>query len=285
MDRIGSWIFTALLVIVLSVSFSPFANGQDLNLSRDRATMADCCWQTLFKITSAVSHSCLVSKQRTILVLLLSLSTLAVADNVTNCSESVNVLSQCQVELELCLANNTNLLSEIVEYTRPVPGIDPFSVYVYTLAGAWVSLAGVIITLICDPYSSWYFTKKSQDHSDAKLIETEQRLKEKMTILEDAIVDEIRRNRDDNKQDILARYRTLLATMLTTVDNTLEEDEAQQMIDNCLAADDDEHARRLLLRLTTNLPATKTRRSKKSRNRRRASLSSISWSDQDSAQY
>ncbi|HXW53190.1 MAG TPA: hypothetical protein VEL47_03690 [Myxococcota bacterium] len=149
-------------------------------------------------------------------------------ENITQLARCMDLVDLCQQNLNLCQFNNTELLTTIAGYTAPVPGVNAYQAFVYTLFGAFISLFGVAATYCCDTLTSWYFSKKSEKH-----------LVRKMDDMSRTLIDEIRNNSLTVIKARLARCRAVLISTVMNSSRRITEEQAEDTIDGWLAKEGD----------------------------------------------
>lgn len=159
------------------------------------------------------------------LLMVISLSHQAVAQNSSQ-GDWLSLIEQCQNDLNQCLYNNTQTLNDMAPFVSRIPSsYDQYVAFVYTIIGAWVSAAGIGITLFCDSCSSWYFSMKS-----------EKKLVEKLNRVQRHIIDEIRKNADERVRTRLEQYEALIFEIVKDDSLHLDPKQTQKIINDYLDA-------------------------------------------------
>lgn len=157
------------------------------------------------------------------LLMALTLSHQAVAQNSSQ-GDWLSLIEQCQNDLNQCLYNNTQTLNDMVPFVTRIPSnYDQYVAFVYTIIGAWVSGAGIGVTLFCDSCSSWYFSMKS-----------EKKLVEKLNRVERHIIDEIKNNADSAVQTRMEQYQALILESVSADYPAFDKQQTQKIINDYL---------------------------------------------------
>jgi hypothetical protein len=171
-----------------------------------------------------------ISKKNLVALAMLALVVTAETQSTTfDCSLALN---QCFNQLAFCTNQTSAMLQQIVSNTQPVPGVDAWWGYFYTVFGAWVSVGGGILTCVCDPLTGCWFSHK-----------TEKRVRTDLAMVQKILKGDINTLR--NEHDALRKY---LALIIARLDNNMGNEEALTRIDKALAAETPQEALEDLLR-------------------------------------